>query len=373
MDKVKVFYGPKDKFKEIIKNKDNVYTLSELAKYSDSSRREFIVKVNNESEGDSEEEKLSIYCLVCYSEEYSGLTEGTIYSFLSFLFHFDIQEVYLQNPPLYIEKQFVNANVNLEIERYQYSKINKEKLKKINRDFSKFIIGQNNVKEKLLSAFYPLTKNNYLKPAVLLFYGPSGVGKTETAKYISSILGEQLFRKQFSMYHNEEFSSYLFGGKHSQNSLARDLLERSSNVILFDEFDKPHSIFHSAFYQMFDEGEFEDKNYQVIMKNSIIICTSNYKSKSEIKNHLGEPIFSRFDSVIKFTELDKKSIEKIINIEYSNILERLDENEVRIIKNSNILEKVLNELINIKNVREIRRILKEAVSYILVEEFITDQ
>lgn len=371
MSKVFIFYGPKNEFKEITKNKNNAYTLTELASFSDSSRREFRLKVDGNEENESiEKESLFIEHLICYSEEYSGLTEGTIYSFLSFLAQFNIGEIYLQNPPLYIENLFNNANMNLEILTYEYSKISKEILIEINKKFSDVIIGQDDVKDKLLSSLYPLCNNKYQKPVVILFYGPSGVGKTETAKYISSVLEEKLFRKQLSMFHNEEFSSYIFGGKHSQSSLAKDLLERSSNVILFDEFDKPHPIFHSAFYQMFDEGQFEDKNYKVIMKNSIVVCTSNYKSEDEIKSHLGEPIFSRFDSIIRFKELNEKDIETIILKEYKSILEKLEKEEVIIVESSGIYSKVLLAVLKFKNVREVRRILKEAISYILVQKFI---
>tara|TARA_Y100001933_G_C18607063_1_gene400509 strand:+ start:50 stop:577 length:528 start_codon:yes stop_codon:yes gene_type:complete len=175
------------------------------------------------------------------------------------------------------------------------------------------------------------------------------------------------------MFHNEEFSSYIFGGKHSQNSLSRDLLERQSNVILFDEFDKPHPVFHSAFYQMFDEGEYQDKNYHVTLKNSIIICTSNYNNESEIKKHLGAPIYSRFDSVIKFEELKPIDIKKIVEKEYKLILSKLDDNEVEIINKSGVFESVLSAVMRFSNVREARRILKEAISYLLVKNFIQDE
>ena len=77
-----------------------------------------------------------------------------------------------------------------------------------------------------------------------MFYGNSGIGKTETAKFLSRILGQKLFRKQFSMFQNVKFSEYLFGGNHAQSSFAKELLERSSNVILLDEFDKAANLFH---------------------------------------------------------------------------------------------------------------------------------
>ena len=43
----------------------------------------------------------------------------------------------------------------------------------------------------------------------------------------------------------------------------------------------------------------QDQNYRVDVRHAIIICTSNYKSKDEIKEKLGDPIFNRFDGVIK--------------------------------------------------------------------------
>ena len=63
------------------------------------------------------------------------------------------------------------------------------------------------------------------------------------------------------MFQNNEFATYLFGGKYNEKSFAQDLLARRSNVILLDEFDKANPIFHSAFYQLFDEGIYEDTNF----------------------------------------------------------------------------------------------------------------
>lgn len=370
MNNIKIFYGPKRKFKDMIEFDYNIMTLTELVTKSDSTRREFKIVTDRDSDNIESEERQHIETLICYSEEYSGITDSAIHNFLSFLSGYEIDNLYLQNPPSHIVEQFQNAHLPIEIIKHTYSRISKEMLKEINAEFNTIIIGQHRVKDKLLSALYPSCKEDEDSPIVMLFYGPSGVGKTETAKYLSEKLKENLFRKQFSMFHNEEFSSYIFGGKHTQHSLSKDLLERQSNVILFDEFDKPHPVFHSAFYQMFDEGEFHDKNYHVTLKNSIIICTSNYNNESEIKKHLGAPIYSRFDSVIKFDELKPSDIEKIIAKEYNLILSKLNKHEIEIIKKSNVYNRALSTIIKFSNVREARRILKEAISYILVKNFI---
>lgn len=93
---------------------------------------------------------------------------------------------------------------------------------------------------------------------VLLFYGPSGVGKTETAKQLSGAMGGGLTRIQFSMFQNQEAFDYVFGAEHSKGSFARDLLGGEANIILLDEFDKVNHGLYNAFYELFDEGVLTD-------------------------------------------------------------------------------------------------------------------
>lgn len=243
----------------------------------------------------------------------------------------------------------------------------------INEKFDDTIIGQEKVKSRLLVALYPLLqKDNKRKPIVLMFYGKSGVGKTETAKFISKILGQHLFRKQFSMFHSEEFQGYLFGGAHSQASFARDLLERESNVLLLNEFDKPHPVFHRAFYQLFDEGIFEDKNYQLSLYNSIIICTSNYLTEEEIRENLGKPIFYRFDKFIKFDDLSTDAICQIIDLQLESKCSQLTPRERAIVDKNHISSKIKGVANKIQNVRQISKIIEEYIGMQLVEALIDE-
>ncbi|MDD4421529.1 MAG: AAA family ATPase, partial [Eubacteriales bacterium] len=291
MKKITVFYGPKKGYEKLIPN-DNT-SLSEFITNDDAKRKEIIIKQQNQGqEYEVEKIKTHIDNLVAYSESYAGITEGAVQSFISILSGYDIDNLFLQNPPIQIRQQFEQTFPKIvEVKKYNYKTLTKSAFLKINNSFSEYIVGQEKAKERILVSLYPLLNKSNRKPMVLMFYGPSGVGKTETAKFISKTLGEKLFRKQFSMFHSGEFSDYLFGGNHSQPCFAKDLLERESNVILLDEFDKPAPVFHSAFYQLFDEGVFEDKNYHVELFNSIIICTSNYQNEEEIRKHLGDPIF----------------------------------------------------------------------------------
>ncbi|WFN37908.1 AAA family ATPase [Methanomicrobium antiquum] len=63
----------------------------------------------------------------------------------------------------------------------------------------------------MLKVLTLLTYGKVEKTLVILFYGPSGVGKTETAKYLAEILGGELYRKEFSMFQGNEYLSFLFG------------------------------------------------------------------------------------------------------------------------------------------------------------------
>jgi len=375
MNKVLIYYGPKVGYESILPS--NIKTLSELIFKFDEKKNRHIVAVEGQTKQEDAtiENKEYIENLVAYSESYSSITEGAVQSFLTILNEYEIDNVYLQNPPIQIEQQFTQTFPEIvEVKNYEYQYLDKKMFKKINNTFSDKIIGQDLVKQKLLISLYPLlNKKKNAKPRVIMFYGDSGVGKTETAKFISDVLGQKLFRKQLSMYQNTEFSSYLFGGKHFQSCFARDLLERESNVILLDEFDKAAPIFHSAFYQLFDEGIFEDKNYSVQLQSSIIICTSNYKSIEEIRSYLGEPIFYRFDNIIKFEKLSTDSLIKIIDLIIDKKYNELTPSEKKIVDIENIRLMLHRNVQKLNNVRNIKNIIEELIGIELVKNTLEDK
>ena len=367
---VKIFYGGSSSFRKILPSSTNYMPIVDLAILDDSRNRKVKVDVQG-NRVEEDEEILHFDDVVAFSDDYPSLTEGTIESFTNFVLRYDIDNLYLQNPPDSIARHIQELScVNCKIDSQDYKVIDIDLLRNIKSGFSESVIGQDLAQRQILAALYNVAKRRYNKPCVILLYGSTGIGKTESAKFIAATLGEELFRKQFSMLHSEEFSSYIFGGKHNQNSLAKELLERESNIILFDEFDKPHPVFHSAFYQLFDEGIYVDRNYTVKMKDSVIICTSNYMSEKEIRAALGEPIFSRFDAVIKFEKLSKDAIQKIMENEFERQYSILDETEKGIIDSYQIKEKIFALVEQLDNARQIRRIIREAFSAALIRELL---
>lgn len=224
----------------------------------------------------------------------------------------------------------------------------------------------------MLAALYPLTTDRRTKPVVLMFYGLSGVGKTETAQFINGLLGGKLLRKQFSMFHSDKFASYVFGGTHSESSFAPDLLDRSSGVILIDEFDKANSVFHSAFYEVLDQGFFEDKNYRVQLGPALIICTSNYGSEDEIRQALGDALYSRFDVLIPFEALSSGEIKQVIDRLVDGRFEVLSTKERAGIDSDRIKSLLYARESDTGNVRKLGKLVDEVISLLLVRSLLDE-
>lgn len=282
-----------------------------------------------------------------------------------------IDRCVVQNPPKLLLESFKRNFEAIEYVHFEYESIDDGKFFDINTSLNKRILGQEVAIKELLSALYLAKSKISNKPLVVMLYGPEGVGKTETAKIISeSIHKNSMFRKQLSMFQTNDSMVYMFGDIENQNSFARDLLLRNSNIILLDEFDKVPSVFYSAFYQLFDEGIFVDRNYEVNMKNTIIICTSNYNSRDEIREFLGGPIYSRFDAIIQYVSLSTEIKERIIKESYKKNLELFSEGDAIIIESANLLEKLIERAASFKNVREIDKFIKLLMAKKCVEKLL---
>lgn len=359
-----MFYGSKEEFSILIP--ENYRNLTDLVYEADKDSKSFTL-VTQGQKIQNEEDRIKVENFVVTSDEYAGVREHVIINFANFLAKFDIDNLYLHNPPLSISNQINRLFPDVKIKNQKYASLKLEDLQKLSKEYEHFIIGQSKVKTELMQSLYPLTLKNRKKPVVLLFYGRSGVGKTETAKYIAELVNEELFRKQFSMFQNVQFSTYLFGGAHYEKSFAKDLLDRKSNVILLDEFDKAHSSFHSAFYQLFDEGIFEDQNYSLSLDRSIIICTSNYSSTKEIEEQLGSAIYNRFDAAIHFNDLTSESKIAIGDINYNKLKETYD---------IELPESILNNLYQafpkLDNARQIKRIIEQTFALVKINNLEDD-
>ncbi|TYL51172.1 AAA family ATPase [Agromyces mariniharenae] len=369
--KVTIYYGPLSWFEMKVKESENDGLLEAVFEH-DERRRELRV-VQDGAERSEPEPMERPKRLVAKSGDYASLHEHVISNFPGLIRSLNPAKLHLHNPPEQVHAHLKRAFPGTSVKRFKYPTATRQTLVDFRDGFAGHLVGQEDVRDTLLAALYPLTRASRDKPVVIMFFGPSGVGKTETAQFINGLLGGDLMRKQFSMFHSENFASYLFGGRHSEASFARDLLDRESGVILIDEFDKAAAVFHSAFYQFFDGGVFEDKNYRVDVGRSLIICTSNYGSEQEIRNALGDALFSRFDALIPFQPLSVDEVRTVVHQLVDRRVSELDRHEQAALDAEDIKERLEPLVRKAANVRRLGKVTNEVISMLLVDALLASE
>ena len=312
---------------------------------------------------------------VVRADDYGSVLEHVLSNFVNVVtLNHDIGTLYLHNPPRRVRESLQSAyGDEIEYVHSEYPNITREVLKTIYDNLRSDILGQDDCKKQLISGMYRLISNSKRKPVVLMLYGPSGVGKTESAKSISKTMGGELLRVQFSMMQTTEAYKYVFGAEHSKSSFAKDMMARESNVILIDEFDKVNPAFYNAFYELFDEGRYVDTNYNVDLGQAVFLCTCNFSNEQEIKQALGPAMFSRIGCCIEYQELSTDQKKSIIQSWYETVLSRLQEDERVIIQDTDILEWFLENAERYDNIRILKTKLENAIFDKLAEEFIISQ
>lgn len=184
----------------------------------------------------------------------------------------------------------------------------------------------------------------------LLFLGPTGVGKTETAKALAQeMFGDEkaLIRIDMTEYTESHSIARLIGappgyvGYDEGGQLTEAVRRRPYSVILFDEIEKAHPQIFSAFLQILDDGRLTDgKGRTVNFKNTVIIMTSNLGSevmtddslpKEDIEAKVHELLRSNFrpefinriDQIITFNRLGQEQISQIVDLRLSELSDRL--------------------------------------------------
>ncbi len=238
----------------------------------------------------------------------------------------------------------------------------KESLKNISSVLEKRIIGQEEAIEKVSKIVRSSLLGFKIHPqkpnAVLLFVGPTGVGKTECAKVITEALfgdEERLLRIDMSEYMERISSTRLIGsspgyvGYNDQNQLTDKIRQNPYTVILLDEMEKADAQMINLFLQVFDAGRLTDgRGRTVNFNSSVIIMTSNIgtdlyfrtvagygKGKKqapsvsrrevmkEIRRHFSPEFLNRVDEIVFFKTLSLDDVRKIALLQLGAIEEKL--------------------------------------------------
>lgn len=206
--------------------------------------------------------------------------------------------------------------------------------------------------------------------ATFLFLGPTGVGKTETAKALAELMFDDeraLIRIDMSEYGERHSVARLIGsppgyvGHEEGGQLTEKIRRRPYSIILFDEIEKAHEDVFNIFLQIFDDGRLTDgKGRTVDFKNTVIIMTSNLGSRliqenqgdlSLIQNKIWEHLrntfkpefLNRIDQIIVYDSLDKKHIVNIVEIELKKLHQRLARQQISLEMTKSAKEKAGKE------------------------------
>lgn len=233
----------------------------------------------------------------------------------------------------------------------------KEKILHIEENLKANVIGQDEALEAIAKAIRrnKAGLNDMNKPiASFLFLGPTGVGKTESAKALAQFLFDsqkEIIRIDMSEYMQEIDVTKLTGaapgyvGYEEGGILTEAVKRKPYSVVLFDEVEKAHPKVFNVLLQVLDDGRLTDnKGVVVDFKNTIIILTSNIGSDSILQmtdkeerkraiddtlRHFFKPEFlNRLDDKIIFNPLSKNDIRHIIDILITHVQDKLKDKNI---------------------------------------------
>jgi len=211
------------------------------------------------------------------------------------------------------------------------------------------------VVDKIMVAQAGLKADN--KPiGSFVFMGPTGCGKTETAKSLAKNLGVKLLRFDMSEYQEKHSISKLIGSppgyvgfEENAGLLITQIQENPNAVLLFDEVEKSHPDVSTVLLQMMDNGFITGSNgKQADCRNLILILTTNAGAQDAEKNVIGfgtqekdysdkdlkkffTPEFrNRLDGIVTFNKLAKETMAKVVNKFIDALKEQVKEKAIRI-------------------------------------------
>ncbi|MEE9167699.1 MAG: ATP-dependent Clp protease ATP-binding subunit [Candidatus Neomarinimicrobiota bacterium] len=289
-----------------------------------------------------------------------------------------------------------------------------EKLLKMNESLTEFIIGQDEAIGSLTKSIQRARaglKDPRRPIGAFFFLGPTGVGKTETAKVLASHLfshEESLIKIDMSEYMERFSVSRLIGappgyvGYDEGGELTERVRRFPYSVVLFDEIEKAHRDVFNILLQLLDEGVLTDSmGRRVDFRNTIIIMTSNIgtrrfgqigtygfgdvsseatydsmKSKvlDEMKELFNPEFLNRIDEIIVFNNLSKESVLKIVDLQLQDLMENLKAQNMKL----NVTRKAKELLLSLGfsdefGARPLRRKIQTAIEGPLSEKILRGQ
>ncbi|MCK9336953.1 MAG: AAA family ATPase [Arcobacteraceae bacterium] len=279
----------------------------------------------------------------------------------------------------------------------------KERILKVEEVLKKDVVGQ----DEAIRAIARAIKRNKAglseanRPiGSFLFLGPTGVGKTESAKTLAKFLfddAKNLVRFDMSEYMEKHSVSRLIGsapgyvGYEEGGQLTEAVRRKPYSVILFDEIEKAHTDVFNILLQVLDDGRLTDnKGVTVDFKNTIIILTSNIGSANiidikdkvarkdaimkDLKGYFRPEFLNRLDDIVIFEQLNLEAIKNIVSIMFDNIKKKVSEREITIELTNSAIEYIASAGFDpVYGARPLKRALYDIVEDKLAELILEDR
>lgn len=282
----------------------------------------------------------------------------------------------------------------------------KEKTKLLNLEkiMHETVIGQDEAIKAVANAMRRTRAQvtNSPKPiGSFLFLGPTGVGKTATAKALArAYFGNEANMTRFDMseYQNNIDIYRLIGTKEEAGNLTTFVTEKPFSLLLFDEIEKADPDILNLFLQILDEGILTDgRGQKVSFSNTIIIATSNAGSDiisqtlsqhadyEQVKNNLNQhlidqhifkpELLNRFSGVIAFTPLDLPAIGEVAKLLIENLKKTVLANkDIKIEIASDAVEYLANKGFDPEmGARPMERVITDKIENLLADKILKNE
>jgi ATP-dependent Clp protease ATP-binding subunit ClpB len=203
-----------------------------------------------------------------------------------------------------------------------------------------------------------------------IFLGPTGVGKTETARALAEFLFDDeraMVRLDMSEYMEKHAVARMIGappgyvGYEEGGQLTEAVRRRPYSVILFDEIEKAHNDVFNVLLQILDDGRLTDsKGRTVDFKNTVLIMTSNLGSREiqsvsddekqvreavtqVLREHFKPEFLNRIDDIVIFHRLSRDQISQIIDVQLERLRQMLHERHISIVLDDSAKELLARE------------------------------
>ncbi len=282
-----------------------------------------------------------------------------------------------------------------------------ERLLTMENELKKVIIGQDDAISTISKAVRR-SRSGLKDPrrpiGSFLFLGPTGVGKTELTKALAKFLfgsEDALLQLDMSEFMERHTASRLTGappgyvGYDDAGQLTEAIRRRPYSIVVFDEIDKANSEIHNMLLQIMEEGHLSDsKGKKVDFRNAIIVMTSNIgaevirkqgslgfdlisneadaekesyddmrkKLMERLKKAFRPEFLNRLDNVVVFRALNLEDMQRITELEFNKVAERLADRNIKLRLTETALEKLTRDGYDPDmGARPLRRVIQEKV------------